>query len=275
MTIAVTIKTGSAVVFAADSKITTSAFAGLLESGKPNWVVQTYDNAYKLAHDRDRQLMAMVVGDANVGTVPAADFIAACGFPGAPDLPRQDESLDRLLASMANECRSYWSSSKLPEAQWPGPSLVVALAAPDGRSARVFWVSLRGGKFEKKEILKRPGIHLEGNPGDVFTLLYGFDAAKAEVITGQLQIDNDKFVEAWRRSRNLSAIDKLNVASMPIQDAMDLAEFLAYVQVQMDRFLPGEAACGGPIDLMVLQLFPHPAITEFAGKTLHHPRQSS
>ncbi len=58
---------------------------------------------------------------------------------------------------------------------------------------------------------------------------------------------------------------------MPTQDAMDLAVFLCNVQVQMDRILPGEAACGGPIDLMVLQLAPEPAIVPFYGKVLHHP----
>jgi hypothetical protein len=42
----------------------------------------------------------------------------------------------------------------------------------------------------------------------------------------------------------LLTLDKLNLYAMPAQDAMELGEFLATVQVKMDRFLPGEAASG-------------------------------
>jgi hypothetical protein len=77
MTIAIAIKTGSAVVFAADSKVTTSGLAGYKEDGAPNWVIQTYDNAYKIVHDGNGRLLAMVAGHVNVGASPATDLISA------------------------------------------------------------------------------------------------------------------------------------------------------------------------------------------------------
>lgn len=61
---------------------------------------------------------------------------------------------------------------------------------------------------------------------------------------------------------------------MPIQDAMDLAYFLADVQIEMDRFLPGAPVCGGPIDLMVLQGLPYRDIKAFPGKSLEHPKRT-
>ena len=62
---------------------------------------------------------------------------------------------------------------------------------------------------------------------------------------------------------------------MPIQDAMDLAYLFAKVQVEMDRFLPGTAACGGPIDIMVLQVAPEPNILSYPGKRIHYPYAKS
>jgi len=69
----------------------------------------------------------------------------------------------------------------------------------------------------------------------------------------------------------LRPLDKLSLWSIPIQDAIDLAVFLAKVQVEMDRFLPGQPACGGPIDVMILRTVPDRVILSFPGKTLRHP----
>jgi hypothetical protein len=274
VTIAITIKTGSAVVFAADSKVTTTGLVGFKEDGEPNWVIQTYDNAYKVARDRERRLMAMVAGHANVGALPATDFINAVNFPESASVEEQDSHLHQLLQQMEAESRSYWQTSKLAEDQWPGPVLVFASAAPERRTARVWSGSIQGGKFTLNEILPEPGIFLEGSYSEVFALLYGIDFRKAPDVGKLLGVEDEKFIEAWKQSKVLSPIDKLNLYAMPAQDAMELAEFLATLQVEMDRFLPGEAACGGPIDLMVLQLFPQPTIVEFLGKTLHHPGAS-
>jgi hypothetical protein len=271
MTIAIAIKTGSAVVFAADSKVTTSGLAGYKEDGAPNWVIQTYDNAYKIVHDGNSRLMAMVAGHVNVGALPATDLIGAERIPPSDSIEEQDKYLDALLQRMEKEARSFWEASKVPEAEWPGPTLTVAMARPDGKSARVWSASVGAGKFQVREILQDPGIHLEGSSDDVFALLYRINPTKASDVVGQLGVNEDKFIETWTSSKVLSPIDQLNLWAMPTQDAMDFAQFLAGVQVQMDRFLPGEAACGGPIDLMVLELYPQTAIREFPGKTLHHP----
>lgn len=77
--------------------------------------------------------------------------------------------------------------------------------------------------------------------------------------------------EAIENSRELRPTEKLSLWSMPVQDAIDMAVFLATVQVHMDRFLPGTPACGGPIDAMVLQMAPEPGILTYPGKVLHHP----
>lgn len=63
----------------------------------------------------------------------------------------------------------------------------------------------------------------------------------------------------------------LGVRQVITEAPSELAVFLATVQIQMDRFLPGTPACGGPIDVLVLQTVPTRAIISFPGKKLHHP----
>ena len=117
MTIAVAIRTGSAVVFAADSKLTTSGLAGFEQDGRPRWVTQTYDNATKVVHDRDLNIMAMVAGHANVGDVGAPDFVSTLTFPfyGGLEIVDQDNGLQTLVIDpMVGRKRARWETTQIP-----------------------------------------------------------------------------------------------------------------------------------------------------------------
>ena len=274
MTIAVAIRTGSAVVFAADSKVTTSGIVGIEEDGSPRWLEQTYDNATKMVHDRNRILMGMVAGHANIGQVAATDFLSTLSMKNTRSAAAedQDEALRTIVDSMVTLKRSYWETTQVPPEKWPGPTILLAAPSPTSTAPRVWRVNLHGADSDMSEMLTEPGIHLEGSYAEVFTLLYAFNPDMMEEIRQQLGVDEARFRDAVRSRRVLAPIDKLSLWGMPIQDAMDLAVFLASVQVEMDRFLPGTAACGGPIDVMVLQMAPEPGIVAHPGKALHHPR---
>jgi hypothetical protein len=89
-----------------------------------------------------------------------------------------------------------------------------------------------------------------------------------------LSVEEKKIIDSVNGAKVLRPLDKLNLWSMPIQDAMDFVVFLAKVQVEMDRFLPGTPVCGGPIDVMVLQMAPIAEIHSFPGKIVHYPHIS-
>jgi len=271
MTIAVAIRTGSAVVFAADSKLTTSGVVGFHEDGSPQWEEQTYDNATKVVQNRTENLMAMVAGHANIGRVTATDFIMTRGMNRSRSDKDQDQIISDLVAHMEGEKRAYWESTKVAPKEWPGP--VVLLAAPSlkGGIPRVWRVDLYGAASNCSEILKKPEIRLEGRYNEVIGLLYGHEPNVLEGIADQAGITKDRIWEVVTNLKVLRPIEKLNLQSIPIQDAIDLAVFLATVQVEMDRFLPGTPACGGPIDVMALKMAPRPVILSFPGKTLRHP----
>ena len=275
MTIAVAVRTGSAVVFAADSKVTTSGIVGIEEDGNPRWMEQTYDNATKVVHDASKTVMALVAGEANIGQETAMDFIMARDLRQIGSASDQDNEVASLIESMVERKKEYWGEQKIEPERWPGPTLLLAVPAVGKKIPRVWRADLRGEGSEVVEILTLPSIRLEGSYNEVFGLLYGFESNVLSGIMDQLKIEKEKIGEAIRDSKVLKPLDKLSLWSMPIQDAIDLAVFLAKVQVEMDRFLPGQPACGGPIDVMVLRMVPECAILNFAGKRLHHPINES
>lgn len=94
MTIAIALRTESAVIFAADSKVTVPGVVGIDANGQPQWVDQTYDNATKVVHDRSMTLMAMVAGYVTIGQIAATDFIStkSLDFGDSTDEGEQDGS---------------------------------------------------------------------------------------------------------------------------------------------------------------------------------------
>jgi len=271
MTIAVTVRTGSAVVFAADSKVTTSGIVGRDENGDPRWVEQTYDNATKIVHDRSETIMAMVAGEANIGQESAMDFFLSKDLHDLGVFGDQDQRLAALIDSMVDQKKKFWQNISVSPDEWRGPIILLAGPSTSGNSPRIWRIDLEGSGAQHSEILTDPGIYLEGSYNETFGLLYGYEWSVLASLMKELGIENDKLSQALQNLKVPRPIEKLSLWSMPLQDAIELAIFLATVQIQMDRFLPGTPACGGPIDVMVLQTVPTRAILSFPGKKLHHP----
>jgi len=246
-------------------------YIGLEEDGKPRFVEQTFDNATKVVHDISETLMAMVAGAANIGNTQATDYISKTNLESMRYSTKQEEEVEKLARNMMEEKRQYWETTKVPPDQWPGPTVFVAAPSSDGRVPRAWRILLDGQHPRVSEVLDSPDIRLEGSYDETLGLLFGYEPKVVEGIAKELGIEEKRIWEAAKKMPVLRPIDKLNLSAMPLQDAIDLAVFLAKVQVQMDRFLPGPPACGGPIDVMVLRMAPRPSILVYPGKTLHHP----
>lgn len=207
----------------------------------------------------------------DLGNVTATDFIAARGENRATTPQEQETQIATLANEMAVIRADYWRQTQVPTDKWPVTVLMIATGAALGTPPRVWCVTFQGEQPGTIEILTTPRLYLEGAYINAFTLIYGFDPQMIEGLQKKLGIPEADFEDAWQKIDVLRPIDKLSLGSMPIQDAIDLAVFIATTQVQMDRFLPGEPACGGPIDVMVLRTAPYPEILSFPGKELRHP----
>lgn len=155
------------------------------------------------------------------------------------------------------------------------PETVALLAAPpsDATAPRLWRIGLAGEDVAIEEILTSPGVRLEGSDILTLTLLYGLEPGRADALRTHLKLELPIFADAVSASSEAALVHKINFWTMPVQDAMDFAAFCARVEVEMERFLPGNAVCGGPIDMMTLEMAPDPTIRSFPGKTLHHPEQ--
>lgn len=239
------------------------------KKGKPQLVKQTYDNATKVVADCNKQLMGMVAGSANLGHTSITDFLSR---ERAPVVQLDEAWLFELIHRMADERNAFWPQTQVPPERWPDSTILLGTPTPDGMAPRAWRIEIEGPHISCAEILQSPGIRLEGSYREAFSLIYGYDPEMLVDLRKRLKVKELRFSAGMRSLKVLRPVEKINLAVMPTQDAIDLAVFLAEVQVQMDRFLPGEPACGGPIDVLVLQTAPTPAIIPFPGKVMRHPR---
>jgi hypothetical protein len=271
MTVLVAVRTSTAVVFAADSKLTTQGFVGFDPNGDPLFVPQTYDNAVKLGFDASRTLIAAVTGNASMGEMNVIDYLSQAQGVFGTDL-EQDEYIQRLILSMGKMRFDYWTNLQLASARWPFTAVLIATTSAQTSQPRVWRVSFAEDRCEVDPILPFPSVWLDGSYNDAFCLLYGRRPDAIEQLRIELNLTEQTMEQALQGGHVITPLNRLNVGAMPIQDAMDLAGFLARVQIEMDRFLPGAPLCGGPVDLVVLQGTPYRVIREFPGKSLEHPK---
>lgn len=272
VTIAVSIRTSTEVVFAADSRLTTYGRAGYDTNGEPIIVPQTYESATKIVRDASGSAMVVVTGSATLGNVSFMDYVASSTIPSHPDPEKHEEAIRGFADGMGKLRTAYWSD--VPVEQWPDTVLLLAGALPSSHAPLVWRIAYRGESFTMGVVENR--VFLEGSYRNAFTLLYGYDFSLVQALGQELKVGDqpigaEVIREAIGKLKVLKPIEQLNVNVMPLQDAMDFAFFLATTQVQMERFLPGEALCGGPIDFMVLKTAPIPEILWHPGKSLHHP----
>lgn len=274
MTVAVLIRTNTAAVFAADSKLTTSGLIGFDEAGEPQFVNQTYDNATKIVADTAGLGMAVVAGTAALGPGSVMDYIASSSVPRAADDATQEAAIRDFADGMAKLRAAYWHERKVSPDRWPVTVVMLALA-PAYTNQPLTWRLLF--QAENPEVLSVTNrVYMEGSYDGAYSLLYGYrtdviDDLARELKVGDQAVGEAAIYQTLRDTKVLRPIDKLSVHVMPIQDAVDLAVFLATAQVQMERFLPGEPSCGGPIDVMVLKTSPKAEILWLPGKKLRHP----
>ncbi len=112
VTVAISIQTSSATVFAADSKLTTSGLVGFDDKGEPQFVSQTYDSATKIIRDKAGCAMAVVAGAADLGRISVMDYIASSEVPLANNADEQEAALQQFVAGMAQLRAAHWHEAR-------------------------------------------------------------------------------------------------------------------------------------------------------------------
>ncbi len=265
VTVALLLKVNDGLVLAADS-------ASTLTVGLPDGqqsVLNTYNNANKVFNlHKDLPIGAMTWGLGNIGPSAIATLAKDVRrrFHG-DSAAHQDWSVDAsqyAIHGVAERVRDFLHGEKYEplatsaavDGVNPGElGFLVAGYSADADEPTAYVMNVNSsGQPELVEILPEgtTGAQWWGQPDAIARILNGTSIAFPQALLniGAVQDINDAMQLGSAVQPELNA--QLIAAPMPIQDAIDLAEFLVYATIQFVRFTPGPPTVGGPIEIATI-----------------------
>ncbi len=95
------------------------------------------------------------------------------------------------------------------------------------------------------------GVTWYGQIEAITRLVLGYSSAMQNVLISDLKIPPEQIDQIMQLFRQRFQAPLVSSA-MPIQDAIDLAEFLVDLASSYSRFMPGPATVGGPIEIATI-----------------------
>jgi hypothetical protein len=136
-------------------------------------------------------------------------------------------------------------------------SFLVGGYSSDGRLAEAYHVEIQqGGNCPSPQLVSDPDdveaqVFWEGQPEAIDRLLRGYGGAPPEVLSEDLGVPDAQIGPAMDTIQHRLSTPLVH-AAMPIQDAIDLAEFLVNLTIGYSRFCPGAPTVGGPIEIAAI-----------------------
>lgn len=251
MTIAISIKVHDGVVLATDSA------ASLLRA---NGVVNVYDNADKIFNLRKGSPIGATtwgiggIGQTSISTL--AKDLRARLIDDDKEWRIDPESY--TIEEVAKKARRFFFEEhyepEFKEVEKP-PNLgflIVGYSAGAGL-AEEWEVLIKDGECADPTLVRpqaETGFRADGEPEAISRLLFGFSPGLRGVLK-DLGVSNEQIIPAMTRIQ-ATLQTPLQHPAMPIQDAIDLAEFLADLTIKFARFRPGAPTVGGPIEVAAI-----------------------
>jgi hypothetical protein len=265
MTIAISLKVNDGVILAADS-------ASTVVTQNPDGtagVVNVYNNANKVFNLVKGLPVGAVtwgagsIGNASISTLMKdfRDRLTGKEFhPSEEPLEGSSYTIQdvaqRLYRFMFEELYTPafrdWSNK-------PPLGFVVAGYSARGGMAEEYKLEVVDGVCHGPILLREAedtGVAWSGEGEAVQRLLLGFGSGLPLVLQQNLGVPQDQIAPALsviQQSLTLPVV----IPAMPLQDAIDLAEFLVDVTVKVSRFAPGAPTVGGPIEVAAISKHEH------------------
>jgi hypothetical protein len=265
VTIAVALKVHDGLVLAADSAST--LIGRDPAGGGSSEVINVYNTANKVFNlKKGLPIGAVTWGSGSIG--PASISTLAKDLRerlSGTDADHEDWRLDRgsySVRDVAGRVREFmyeeYYLQEFGDAEYKPPlSFLVGGYSSDGRLAEAYHVEIQeGGSCPEPQIVSGPEdaeaqVFLEGQPEALYRLLAGYGTALPEVLRDGLGVPEDQIAPAMSIIEEALATPLVQ-AAMPIQDAIDLAEFLVNLSIGYSRFSPGAPTVGGPVEIAVI-----------------------
>lgn len=264
MTIAISLKVNDGLVLAADSA---STLSGVDPAGGTSGVTNVYNNANKIFNLRKGlPIGAMTwglgaIGRASISTL-AKDLRHR--FMGE-DPSHQDWRLDEhtyTMEQIAKRAREFlYEECYKPSMNGSGPNppppmgFAVAGYSANSSEAEVYHVEIVNGTCPAPQTVisaqDEAQIVWNGQPEAVSRLLQGYGTGLGAVLQNNLGVPPDQIGPALGVIQQALTTPLVHSA-MPIQDAIDLAEFLTDLSIGYSRFNPGASTVGGPVEVAAI-----------------------
>jgi hypothetical protein len=262
LTIAISIKINDGLVLASDSA---STIIGKGPDGSLG-VLTVYNNANKVFNLRKGFPIGAItwgagsIGQASISTI-MKDLRQAFGGKGRshPDWELDGEGYtvelvaQRLKRFVFDEL--YSSVFTGDQDQRPDLGFIVAgYSAADAPMAEEFKIEIRNGVCDGPSRLRAPeeiGLTAGGETEALNRLVNGVPSGLMGALNSALKLNSDqsrKVLELLQQQ----LVAQLLIPAMPLQDAIELAEFLVDVTIKFSRFSPGAPTVGGPIEIAAI-----------------------
>lgn len=260
MTIAVALKVNEGVVLGSDSA---SSMLVMDASGNPKGLINVYVNANKIFNLRkDLPIGAVTWGAGSIGTASISLLAKDLRQRFTDDALHADWHIDPSsykMEDVAARFREFFFSEHYEPANAAAkiPSTLGFLVAgySTGQSmAEIYLIEMADGKCEPPTLLQpvgESGGAWYGQPEAISRLLLGFSPAVVTVLEKNFGVapqDIPKVVAALRQSLQVPMIN----AAMPLQDAIDLADFLVDLTKKFGRFGAGWSTVDGETELAAI-----------------------
>ncbi len=256
MTIAISIRVGEGLVYAADS--TSTMFTTINEVSV---LSQSYHHAQKLMQIGEFPVGVLTFGLGLIGTRNLESLLTEFNSQVLPDVPMPG---GYTVAGIAAGLQAFLGDRYDGVFPPPEPALPDVAPPPDARP--VMGVVVGGyshGSFAPEEfVLTLPLRDLEDtNPGTLGARWWGQTASLQRLVLGF-----DQEVMTWLGEQGVEQEALHNIHrdfvqrfrwqisfdGMPLQDAVDLAVFLTNVAIGHSRFAIGPPVCGGHVDVATI-----------------------
>jgi hypothetical protein len=261
VTVAISLKVNDGIVLAADS-------ASTLVTKTPDGreaVANVYNNANKVFNLLKGSPIGMItwgsgaIGNASISTL-AKDLRRR--FAGL-DSTHSDWKIDTehyTVEGVATRVCEFMYDEQYKPAfddwqQKPALGFMVAGYSSGETMAEEYQITMtEDGRCDGPKSLRQKnesGVTWNGQTEAISRLVLGFSPRLATVLEARLGVPQEQVPPAIDILRQALAAP-LVMPPMPIQDAIDLAEFLVDVTIKFTRFSPGLNVIGGPIEVAAI-----------------------
>lgn len=253
MTVCVAVQVNDCIVFAADSA---TSLIGTDAAGAAQ-VTNVYNHGKKVFNLHKR--LPIVAMTAGMGSLAGSSIeVVAKDFRGLLMGEDPEWRLDELNYSIDDVARkAYRYVYEQQYLQDPNRQLgefsfelYVGGFETGSRLGEIWKISFVNGNCAGPTQVARPGdsgIWWSGQPDAINRIVLGYSSAVIDVLAdaGVQPAQLEQLVTALRER----AIAQLTHPAMPVQDAIQVADFLVSLTIDFTKFLPGANTVGGAIDV--------------------------